>query len=218
MTHGGRISLHCSPARGCVAFPVTLTPFPEERTPRTLNAQCAAEPRTCRTIEHPTSNAEHRIDRRIGCSVFDVFLGFMGSEHLQKIGRELGALNLRGPGLGVPPSGGPDRLKPELRTRGSWKGNSLPPRCDESLNGEAFQGAQKLLPLPGAADAVSTKDKNPLGRGEGERLLRLNRSGRGRGPGEREGSGRTSARLQDSEMRPTRMSPGFGSCPKSDCA
>jgi hypothetical protein len=31
------------------------------------------------------------------------------------------------------------------------------------------------LPLPGAADEVSAKDRNFLGRGAGERLLRLNR-------------------------------------------
>ena len=61
-------------------------PLPQERTPRTLCAPCALEPRAGRNIEHPTSNAEHRIVRRLGRSVFDVgcsmfFLGFMGSPH-----------------------------------------------------------------------------------------------------------------------------------------
>jgi hypothetical protein len=101
------------------------SPLPQERTPRTMCAQCAAEPRTCRTIEHPTSNTEHRIVGRIGRSVFDVrcFSGVHGQRARPRIGGELGALNLRGNGLGVPPSGGPDRLKLELRTRGSWAGN-----------------------------------------------------------------------------------------------
>jgi len=50
------------------------------------------------------------------------------------------------------------------------RGNSLRPRCDESLDGDVIRSVRELLPLPGAADEVSAKDKNLLGRGEGERL------------------------------------------------
>jgi hypothetical protein len=46
------------------------------------------------------------------------------------------------------------------------RGNSLRPCWDESLDGEVIRSARELLPLPGGE-----------GWGEGERLVRLNRSG-----------------------------------------
>src|SRR5688572_28337782 len=49
------------------------------------------------------------------------------------------------------------------------RGNSLRPRWDESPEGEVIRGTRKLLPLPGGE-----------GRGEGERLIRPDRSGPGR--------------------------------------
>ena len=46
------------------------------------------------------------------------------------------------------------------------RGNSVWPRWDESPEGEVIGGARELLPLPGGE-----------GWGEGERIIRLNRSG-----------------------------------------
>ena len=54
------------------------------------------------------------------------------------------------------------------------RGNAHSPRWEESLNRGRCGELRKFLPLPGAADAVSAKDKNLLGRGEGERLIPLN--------------------------------------------
>jgi hypothetical protein len=61
------------------------------------------------------------------------------------------------------------------------RGSLLRPRWDESLVGQIIRRARELPPLPGAADEVSAQDKNLLGRGEGERLIPLHRSGMGRG-------------------------------------
>jgi len=52
--------------------------------------------------------------------------------------------------------------------RSPGRGNSLRPRWDESLGGEVIRIARELLPLPGGE-----------GRGEGERLIRLNSYGLG---------------------------------------
>ena len=75
----------------------------------------------------------------------------------------------------------PERCSERIGSPSPWpspprRGNSLRPRWDESLNAEIIRSAREVLPFPGAADEVSAKDQNSLGWGEGERLLRLNRS------------------------------------------
>ena len=89
---------------------------------------------------------------------------------------------------------GTSRLSKPLRpgtgrapNEGSWKGDSHSPRRERLPESESCRSPRPLLPLPGAADAVSAKDKNLLGRGDGERLTPLDTYGlampgfRGRG-------------------------------------
>ena len=64
------------------------------------------------------------------------------------------------------------------------RGNAQSPRWEKSLTGGRIAELRKFLPLPGAADAVSAKDKNLLGSGEGERLIPLNSYGFRAAPGQ----------------------------------
>jgi hypothetical protein len=82
--------------------------------------------------KHPTPDIEHRtsndfplgLDWRlgVGCWMFDVSLGSWRAS--TPFRRALGPGTCLGVGrpFGVPPSGGPDRLKPGHQTAGSWKG------------------------------------------------------------------------------------------------
>src|SRR5688572_15968072 len=64
-------------------------------------------------------------------------------------------MNLRGNGFGVPPPGGPDRLKPGLRTRGSWPGNK------PATSAPSFTNYFHQHTLSAAAIELAVKDLFP---------------------------------------------------------
>ena len=105
-------------------------PLPQERTPRTFCAPCAAEPEAQpRFSPSPPAKEERAGERRIdlGCVVF--------SE--QPLSPTLSPLVPR------------RERETDPHVVLQWKVHGQGTRCAESRNGEVGQGAREFLPLPG---------------------------------------------------------------------